>query len=86
MAFIITSFFFLYEAFNVFFSNQGAQGILRQPSQQQLDNVFGTHKDDEVIKIILEKGQLQHSEAIGSGSGSLNRTRGSANNYNTDSR
>ena len=84
MAFIII--FFPYEAFSTFFSNQGSQGILGQPSQQQLDNVFGTHKDDEVVKIIMEKGQLQHSDAIGTGTGSLNRTRGSANNHNTDSR
>ena len=71
-------FFFPYEAFRVFFSNQGSQGILRQPSQQQLDNDFGTHKDDEVVKEILEKGQLQNSVAIASGPGSLNLSRGSA--------
>lgn len=78
MAFIFY-FFFLYEAYQVFFSNQGAQGILGQPSKQQLIAVFGTHKDVEVVTFILEKGEMQHSDAIGSGPGSMNLSRGSGN-------
>ena len=84
MAFIHNLLFFsLYKAFSVFFSNQGAQGILGQPSKQQLITVFGTHKDVEVVTIILEKGEMQHSDAIGSGPGNLNLTRGSGNTGNT---
>lgn len=30
-----------------------------RPSKQQLDTVFGTHKDDDVVIQILEKGQMQ---------------------------
>jgi len=50
-----------------------------KPSQQQLDNVFNTHNDVEVITIVLQKGIAQASEAIHSGgSGTTNATRGSA--------
>ena len=38
-------------AFEVFFSNQGAQGILGRPSKQQLENVFGMPIDDWSITI-----------------------------------
>jgi ribosome maturation protein Sdo1 len=31
-------------------------------SKQTLENEFGTHVDDEVIKLILEKGALQETE------------------------
>lgn len=62
----------------MFFSNQGTQGILGKPSQQQLDSVFDTHKDDEVVRIVLEKGQVQSSEGIKSGNfGATNMTMGS---------
>ncbi|KAF8165580.1 ribosome maturation protein [Crassisporium funariophilum] len=66
------------DSFTVFHTGQGSQGLLRQPSKQQLDTVFGTHKDVDVVKIILEKGREQSSEGISpSGQGSLNITRGS---------
>ncbi|EPQ27637.1 uncharacterized protein PFL1_04775 [Pseudozyma flocculosa PF-1] len=51
------------DSFQVFHTGQGAQGIMGQPSKQQLDTVFGTHKDDEVAKILLERGQLQSANA-----------------------
>ncbi|OLN82051.1 SDO1-like protein C21C3.19 [Colletotrichum chlorophyti] len=41
---------------------QGAQGTYDAASQATLDNEFGTHVDDEVIKVILEKGESQSSE------------------------
>ena len=69
--------FILYEAFTVFHSGQGAQGILLKPSQQQLDTVFGTHKDVDVVTFILNNGKSQHGGAISS-SGTLNIARGSA--------
>ena len=76
LAFTITH-FFLYEAFTVFHSGQGAQGVLRQPSHQQLDTIFGTHNDIEVVTFILKNGKDQHGGAIAS-SGTLNMARGSA--------
>lgn len=68
---------FLYTAFTVFHSGQGSQGILRQCSNQQLDTVFGTHKDIDVVTAMLNNGKEQHGDAIES-SGSLNISRGSA--------
>ena len=56
------------DSFSVFWSTQGHQGHLGQPSKQQLDTDFGTHKDDEVVKHILEKGKSQAGEGI-TGSG-----------------
>ncbi|KAL1739994.1 ribosome maturation protein [Schizophyllum fasciatum] len=44
------------DAFEVYFSNQGNQGILGRASKQQLDSVFGTTKDDEVVTKVLEAG------------------------------
>ncbi len=41
---------------------QGAQGTYDTASHAALDNEFGTHVDEEVIKQILEKGTLQESE------------------------
>lgn len=43
----------------IFHTGQGTQGIMRPPSDQQLDAVFGTKNKDDAIKIILEKGDLQ---------------------------
>lgn len=65
-------------AFQVFHTGQGAQGILGKPSKQQLDNVFGTHNDIDVMTTVLKNGVAQASEAIHGGSSSLNDARGSA--------
>lgn len=40
---------------------QGAQGAHDSASKGQLENEFGTSKDDEVIIAILEKGTAQES-------------------------
>ncbi|KAG6861553.1 hypothetical protein C0995_014849 [Termitomyces sp. Mi166 len=53
-------------AFDIFHSNQGHQGRLGQPSKQQLENDFGTSKDDEVVTKILQNGKDQGSDRIGS--------------------
>ncbi len=55
-------------AFQIFFSNQGAQGILGKPSNQQLENVFGSHKDTDVVEQILKKGVAQAADGIKSSS------------------
>jgi hypothetical protein len=66
-------------AFSIFSSNQGPQGLLRHPSKQELDNVFGTHVDDEVIRKILERGKEETSDGLTSQKwGSKNDSKGSA--------
>ncbi|EIM87967.1 DUF1960-domain-containing protein, partial [Stereum hirsutum FP-91666 SS1] len=52
------------DSFEILSSSHGAQGILGKPSKQDLDNVFGTHVDTEVITQILQKGKEEASEAI----------------------
>lgn len=54
-------------AFQVLFSNQGSQGLLRTPSDQQLENEFGTKKDVDVVQQILEKGAFKEADALRSG-------------------
>ncbi|KAI0065985.1 DUF1960-domain-containing protein [Artomyces pyxidatus] len=66
------------DSFEVFSSNQGSQGILGRPSKQELDTVFGTHTDTEVILQILQKGKEEAGESIASGKfSSKNDTKGS---------
>ncbi|KIK46687.1 hypothetical protein CY34DRAFT_75572 [Suillus luteus UH-Slu-Lm8-n1] len=65
------------DSFKVFYSNQGAQGILGTPSKQQLDTVFDTTKDVDVVTQILEKGKDQPSNGFTSGIGATNVARGS---------
>ncbi|KAF8969407.1 DUF1960-domain-containing protein [Flammula alnicola] len=64
------------DSFQVFHSGQGSQGLLRQPSKQQLDTVFGTHKDVDVVEFILKNGKEQAGEGI-TNTGSLNPAHGS---------
>ncbi|KAM5535474.1 hypothetical protein V8D89_010811 [Ganoderma adspersum] len=52
------------DSFEIFWSNQGAQGLLGRPSKQQLENVFGTSKDVDVITQILNKGKEESGKAI----------------------
>ncbi|KAI9882955.1 MAG: translational elongation factor EF-1 alpha [Watsoniomyces obsoletus] len=40
----------------------GAQGTLDGASNQLMDNEFGTHKEEEVVRMILEKGTVKESE------------------------
>lgn len=49
--------------FQVFVTHkQGVQGQYDGASKATLENEFGTSKDDDVIKKILESGNLQESE------------------------
>ncbi|KAH0839813.1 DUF1960-domain-containing protein [Lanmaoa asiatica] len=68
----------LSSAFEIFHSTQGSQGYLRRPSKQQLENMFGTSKDVDVVKVLLERGKEQSGEGFHSGTFSVNATRGSA--------
>ncbi|CAK7232213.1 hypothetical protein SBRCBS47491_008191 [Sporothrix bragantina] len=49
--------------FKVFTTQGGVQGPLDTAPNSTLDNEFGTHVDDEVIKAILQKGSVQEVEA-----------------------
>lgn len=50
-------------SFKVFVTHRhGAQGTLDGASNAVMDNEFGTHVDEDVIKQILEKGSLQEAE------------------------
>ncbi|KAI9574793.1 DUF1960-domain-containing protein [Boletus coccyginus] len=66
------------DSFAIFHSPQGSQGYLGRPSRQQLENTFGTSKDIEVVKVLLEKGKEQSGEGPHWGGFSMNPTRGSA--------
>ncbi|GAA6011901.1 hypothetical protein JCM8202_004192 [Rhodotorula sphaerocarpa] len=50
------------DSFDVFHTGQGSQGIMQRASKQDLDTVFGTTKDDEIVEQILTKGQIKASE------------------------
>ena len=66
-------------AFEILSSNQGPQGLLRRPSKQELDNVFATHVDVDVVQKILEKGKEEAGESIASGKwASKNDSKGAA--------
>ncbi|KAK4058170.1 hypothetical protein OIO90_000909 [Microbotryomycetes sp. JL221] len=45
-------------SFDVFHSGQGAQGMLQRPSKQELETIFGTSNDTDIITQILEKGRM----------------------------
>jgi hypothetical protein len=64
------------KAFQVFFSNQGGQGLLGKPSKQQLETIFGTAVDVDVIKYMLKNGKEQAGDALSSGPASTNSGRG----------
>jgi len=53
----------------------GAQGVLDGASKATLDNEFGTSNDDECIIQILEKGEVQQTQAAERG-GSRNESKG----------
>jgi len=65
------------DSFSIFHSVQGSQGILGTPSKQQLDTVFGTSKDVDVITHILQNGRERASDAFDSVALHLNPSRGS---------
>ena len=50
-------------AFKIFITHkQGNQGQFDGASKSTLENEFGTSNEDDVIKIILEKGTVQESQ------------------------
>jgi len=50
-------------AFKIFVTHKhGAQGELNTASKSTLENEFGTHNEEDVIKQIIEKGSIQEVE------------------------
>jgi len=68
------------DSFDVFHSGQGSQGKFGRPSKQQLDTIFGSSKEDDVVLTVLEKGELKGELKAGEGFGKelsgLNTSRG----------
>lgn len=63
-------------AFAIYHSSQGNQGKLGQASKQQLENVFGSSRDDEAAQQMLERGTLLgKTEMQGSGMDKLRRVK-----------
>ncbi|GAA5866210.1 hypothetical protein JCM3774_004118 [Rhodotorula dairenensis] len=50
------------DSFDVFHTGQGSQGVLGRPSKQDLENVFGTTNEDDIIQQVLTKGTIKTSE------------------------
>jgi hypothetical protein len=48
------------------FLSSGSQGILQRPSKQELETVFGTHNETEIVEQILAKGKFQTGKSIDS--------------------
>jgi len=67
------------DSFDIFHSGQGTQGHLGRISKQTMDSVFNTNKEDEAVKIVLEKGTLQTADGIAKGYSSTNDNRGGHN-------
>lgn len=66
-------------SFKTFVTNkQGAQGKLNGASRAALENEFGSYVDEDVIKQILEKGNLQES-ALEERHGNTNDSNGPLN-------
>ncbi|QRV87877.1 shwachman-bodian-diamond syndrome protein [Ceratobasidium sp. AG-Ba] len=65
------------DSFSVFYCEQGHTGKFGKASKQQLENSYGTSKDDEVVKKILETGIAQTSSSFTSKFGDTNMSRGS---------
>ncbi|KAE8260627.1 hypothetical protein A4X13_0g245 [Tilletia indica] len=70
------------DSFDVFHTNQGAQGHLNRASKQQLDSIFGSSNETDCVTQILEKGTLQVTSASEKSSTSNDAQQG----HNTRSR
>ncbi|KAI9665319.1 MAG: hypothetical protein M1831_001756 [Alyxoria varia] len=56
------------DGYKIFVTHKhGTQGVLDTASKGTLDTEFGTHKDDDVVTQILEKGTVQEHEEHGRG-------------------
>ncbi|ORX90711.1 DUF1960-domain-containing protein [Basidiobolus meristosporus CBS 931.73] len=66
------------QSFNVYTTRGGGNtGVAETPSNQELDNVFGTSNDTAVVEHILKHGVLKGSGDISKSGQEFNRSRGS---------
>ncbi|KAG8961524.1 hypothetical protein FRC03_005289 [Tulasnella sp. 419] len=65
------------DSFSVFHSGQGNQGKLGRLSKQQLAAVFESEKEEDAVKIILERGLLQTGSGLQHDPAHKNDARGS---------
>jgi len=64
------------DSFDVFHSGQGSQGKLMRPSKQQLETIFGSSKEEDVVLQVLEKGELKAGESFSKEVSGFNPARG----------
>jgi len=64
------------DSFAIFYTEQGNQGHLGKASKQQLDTVFGTTKEDEAVKKLIELGTAKPGDAIPKGYSGQNDSKG----------
>jgi len=68
------------DSFNIFVTHKhGAQGVSDRASKLSLETEFGTSNEDEVVKKILQKGEVQESKSTGR-QGSTNDNNATGNN------
>ncbi|CAE6394936.1 unnamed protein product [Rhizoctonia solani] len=65
------------DSFDVFHSSTGHTGQWGKASKQQLEGVFGTSRDDDVVKQILDKGISKTGSGFASKTGDTNMSQGS---------
>ncbi|TPX37818.1 hypothetical protein SeMB42_g04388 [Synchytrium endobioticum] len=53
------------QSFDIFITERGAQGVLSRASKADLHAQFGTEIAEDVIKTILEKGELSETNVVG---------------------
>jgi ribosome maturation protein Sdo1 len=46
------------DSFQVLRYEHGRSGVVEKPSQREIEDVFGTKNDDEVVKMMLERGKI----------------------------
>ncbi|CAE6492085.1 unnamed protein product [Rhizoctonia solani] len=64
------------DSFDAFHSSSGHTGQWGKASKQQLEGAFGTSRDDDVVKQILDKGISKSSASFASKFGDTNSARG----------
>ncbi|CAE6465481.1 unnamed protein product [Rhizoctonia solani] len=67
------------DSYSVYHSSTGHTGKWGKASKQQLEGTFETSKDDDVVKIIVDKGVSRTSDSFASKLGDTNLARGSGN-------
>ncbi|KAK9765147.1 hypothetical protein K7432_006757 [Basidiobolus ranarum] len=65
------------QAFNIYITRNGSStGVAETPSNQELENVFGTSNDTAVVEHILNHGTVKGNSGIQNLGEDFNRSRG----------